>query len=71
MRVQTLCYLTFNAIEGTQLNNMIQNFNQIYVAKAPTYNADTGEGFYAFAITDATEGIDGDYIFKVKIYKVP
>ncbi len=61
----------FNAIEGTQLNNMIQNFNQIYVAKAPTYNADTGEGFYAFAITDATEGIDGDYTFKVKIYKVP
>ena len=61
----------FNAIEGTQLNNMIQNFNQIYVAKAPTYNAETGEGFYAFAITDATEGIDGDYTFKVKIYKVP
>lgn len=61
----------FNVIEGTQLNNMIQNFNQIYVAKAPTYNAETGEGFYAFAITDATEGIDGDYTFKVKIYKVP
>jgi hypothetical protein len=61
----------FKAIEGTQLNNMIQNFNQIYVAKAPTYNAETGEGFYAFAITDATEGIDGDYTFKVKIYKVP
>ncbi|MBR4681441.1 MAG: hypothetical protein IKP03_10130 [Fibrobacter sp.] len=61
----------FNAIEGTQLNNMIQNFNQIYVAKAPTYNADTGEGFYAFAITETSEGNNGDYTFKVKIYKVP
>ena len=73
-RSQATAYVSdfkFNAIEGTQLNNMIQNFNQIYVAKAPTYNAETGEGFYAFAITDATEGIDGDYTFKVKIYKVP
>lgn len=73
-RVPATAYVSdfkFNAIEGTQLNNMIQNFNQIYVAKAPTYNAETGEGFYAFAITDATEGIDGDYTFKVKIYKVP
>ena len=73
-RVPATAYVSdfkFNAIDGVQLNNMIQNFNQIYVAKAPTYNAETGEGFYAFAITDATEGIDGDYTFKVKIYKVP
>ena len=61
----------FKTIDAERLTNMIQNFNQIYVAKGPTYNADTGEGFYAFAITDATEGIDGDYTFKVKIYKVP
>lgn len=61
----------FKTIDAERLTNMIQNFNQIYVAKVPTYNADTGEGFYAFAITDATEGIDGDYTFKVKIYKVP
>ena len=61
----------FKTIDAERLTNMIQNFNQIYVAKAPTYNAETGEGFYAFAITDATEGIDGDYTFKVKIYKVP
>lgn len=61
----------FKTIDAERLTNMIQNFNQIYVAKAPTYNADTGEGFYAFAITDATEGNRGDYTFKVKIYKVP
>ena len=63
--------LKFKTIDAERLTNMIQNFNQIYVAKTPTYNAETGEGFYAFAITDATEGIDGDYTFKVKIYKVP
>lgn len=61
----------FKTIDAERLTNMIQNFNQIYVAKAPTYNADTGEGFYAFAITDATEGNRGDYTFKIKIYKVP
>lgn len=61
----------FKTIDAERLTNMIQNFNQIYVAKTPTYNAETGEGFYAFAITNATEGNDGDYTFKVKIYKVP
>ena len=61
----------FKTIEGEHLTNMIENSNRIYVAKAPTYNAETGEGFYAFAITDATEGNNGDYTFKVKVYKVP
>lgn len=73
-RVPATAYVSdfkFKTIDAERLTNMIQNFNQIYVAKTPTYNAETGEGFYAFAITNATEGNDGDYTFKVKIYKVP
>ena len=60
----------FNTIEGTQLTDMIRNFNQIYVAKTAAYNPETGAGFYAFAITELQEGDDGDFIFRVKIYKV-
>ena len=56
---------------GNALSLMIEKSNQIYVALAPGYSTETGVGFYAFAITDATEGIDGDYTFKVKIYTVP
>lgn len=73
-RVPATAYVSdfkFKTIDAERLTNMIQNFNQIYVAKTPIYNAETGEGFYAFAITNATEGNDGDYTFKVKIYKVP
>ena len=60
----------FKTIEGTQLTGMIQNSNQIYVAKTAAYNAETGAGFYAFAITEPQEGNNGDYTFKVKLYKV-
>jgi hypothetical protein len=60
----------FKAIEGTQLTGMIQNSNQIYVAKTAAYNAETGAGFFAFAITEPTEGNNGDYTFKVKVYRV-
>ena len=60
----------FKTIEGTQLNEMILNSNQIYVAKTAAYNAETGAGFYAFALTETTEGNNGDYTFKVKLYKV-
>ena len=60
----------FKAIEGTQLTGMIQNANQIYVAKTAAYNAETGAGFFAFAITEPTEGNNGDYTFKVKVYRV-
>ena len=60
----------FKAIEGTQLTGMIQNANQIYVAKTAAYNAETGAGFYAFALTETTEGNNGDYTFKVKVYRV-
>ena len=55
---------------GATIASMIENSNQIYVALAPGYNAETGVGFYAFAITEATEGNNGDYTFKVKLYKV-
>ena len=60
----------FKTIEGTQLTGMIQNANQIYVAKTAAYNAETGAGFFAFAITEPTEGNNGDYTFKVKVYRV-
>ena len=60
----------FKAIEGTQLTGMIQNANQIYVAKTAAYNAETGAGFFAFAITEPTEGNNGDYTFKVKVDRV-
>ena len=60
----------FKTIEGMQLTNMIENCNQIYVAKSAAYNAETGAGFYAFAITEPQEGYNGDYTFKVKLYKV-
>ena len=50
--------------------SMIENSNQIYVALAPGYNTETGAGFYAFAITETAEGNNGDYTFKVKLYKV-
>ena len=56
---------------GTTILSMVENFNQIYVALAPGYSTETGVGFYAFAIVDAAEGNNGDYTFKVKIYKVP
>jgi len=55
---------------GATLTSMIENSNQIYVALAPGYNAETGAGFYAFAVTEPDEGNNGDYTFKVKLYKV-
>ena len=55
---------------GATLTNMIENSNQIYVALAPGYSTETGVGFYAFAITDAVEGNNGDYSITVKLYKV-
>ena len=60
----------FNVIVSTRLTDMIQNSNQIYVARTAAYNAETGAGFYAFAITEPTEGNNGDYTFKVKLYRV-
>ena len=59
----------FKAIEGTQLTGMIQNANQIYVAKTAAYNAETGAGFFAFAITEPTEGNNGNYNLTVKLYR--
>ena len=58
----------FNVIESTQLTDMIQNSNQIYVARTAAYNAETGAGFYAFAITEPTEISNGDFTFTVKLY---
>jgi hypothetical protein len=55
---------------GNELSLMIENSNQIYVALAPGYSTETGVGFYAFAITETTEGNNGDYTFKVKLYRV-
>lgn len=55
---------------GATIGSMIENANRIYVALAPNYNAETGEGFYAFAITELGQHGDGDYTFNVKLYKV-
>ena len=56
---------------GPTLSGMIENANQIYVALAPGYSAETGVGFYAFAIIDAAEGNNGDYELVIKLYKAP
>ena len=55
---------------GPTLTGMIENINQIYVAATTAYNKDTGAGFYAFAITDPSQGINGDYTLTIKVYKV-
>lgn len=55
---------------GATLSYMIENSNQIYVAATTAYNKDTGAGFYAFAITDPSQGINGDYTLTIKVYKV-
>lgn len=55
---------------GTTILSMVENFNQIYVALAPGYSTETGAGFYAFAITDYSEGNNGDFNFTIRIYKV-
>ena len=54
---------------GSKIESMIENFNQIYVATTAAYNKDTGAGFYAFAITDARQGNDGDFSLTIKVYK--
>ena len=54
---------------GATLSYMIENSNLIYVAKTAAYNAETGAGFYAFAITDARQGNDGDFSLTIKVYK--
>ncbi len=55
---------------GSKIESMIENSNQIYVATTTAYNKDTGAGFYAFAITDPSQGNNGDYILTIKLYKV-
>ena len=55
---------------GPTLSSMVENSSQIYVAMTPAYNAATGAGFYAFAITNYTEGNNGNFNFTVKLYKV-
>ena len=55
---------------GATLSDMIENSNQIYVAATTAYNKDTGAGFYAFAITDPSQGNNGDYTLTLKVYKV-
>ena len=57
-------------ILGATLSDMIENSNQIYVAATTAYNKDTGAGFYAFAITDPSQGNNGDYTLTLKVYKV-
>ena len=54
---------------GATLSYMIENSNQIYVAATTAHNQDTGAGFYAFAITDARQGNDGDFSLTIKVYK--
>ena len=55
---------------GSTLTGMIENSNQIYVAATAAYNKDTGAGFYAFAITDPSQGNNGDYTLTLKVYRV-
>lgn len=55
---------------GTTIFSMIENSYQIYVALAPGYSTETGAGFYAFAITDPSQGNNGDYTLTIKVYKV-
>ena len=60
----------FTSIAGTTVENMIENSSQIYVVKTAAYNAETGAGFYPFAIIDETEINNGERTLTLKIYKV-
>ena len=60
----------FKSINQTTIEEMIENRNQIYVAKTTAYNEATGAGFYAFAIADENEGNNGNRTMTIKIYKV-
>ena len=61
----------FKNINQTTIEEMLENQGQIYVAKTAAYNAETGKGFYAFAIVDEDEGNNGNRTMTIKVYKVP
>lgn len=56
-------------IAGPSIAGMIENSNQIYVAKAAGGDEATGTGIYAFAISSYKEGNNGNYNLTVKLYK--
>ena len=72
----TMAYVSdfkYGTISETSLNDMVANAGLLYVAKAPTYDAATGAGFYAFAITEKgiADAVNGDRTMKIKVYYVP
>lgn len=60
----------YKAITGTELVKVSENYSaNILVAKTTAFNEATGAGFFAFAVTKATEGNNGDYNVTLKVYK--
>ncbi len=59
----------YRDIAGATIENIIENSSQIYVAKTAAYNAETGAGFYAFAVEKYTEGNNKDFNVTLKVYK--
>ncbi len=60
----------YKVITGTSIDNFAENDDgSIYVAKTAAFNEATGAGFFAFGVTKATEGNNGDYTIKMKVYK--
>lgn len=61
----------YKSIEGTEITSIItESAGQIYVAKTKNYNATTGAGFFAFAMTGKKPESNGDYTITLKVYKL-
>ena len=60
----------YNSITGKSINNLQENYAyEIYVAKTPAFNQATGAGFFAFGVTGATPGNNGNFTIKMTVYK--
>lgn len=60
----------YKSLDATSANSIINgSANQIYVVKTAAYDAATGAGFYAIAVSKSTPTTNGDYSLTVKVYK--
>lgn len=61
----------YRSIQGTEINDAIENSQKIYVAKNPAiFNEATGAGFYAFAIAKYAESNNKNFDLTIKLYSV-
>ena len=59
----------YGTIDKKTIEDLIIYSNRIYVAAAPTFNDETGDGFYAFAITSHERGNGKNFNFTLKVYR--